>query len=277
MRNFILLIRKYKFLITFLLLQFFCFYLIIQNNSYQRSAYISTSNSVVGKIYTAYGNMTDYLKLGATNRSLAEENARLRKADSVNFYDKSFHHIKINDSIHLQQYEYISARVINNSVSKVNNYITIDKGSIHGVKPYMAVISGSGIVGIVKDVSEHFATVTSMLHSDTRISARLKKNNYFGTAVWNGISPRYGSLKDIPSHAKVSAGDTVETSTFSGLFPRGIMIGKIIEVSNSGESFKNVKLQFATDFHNLSYVYIVRNLLKEERDSLEIKTQSDVE
>lgn len=277
MRNFILLLKKYKFLLFFIFLQIICFYLIIQNNSYQRSAYVSSSNATVGKIYTAYSNVTDYLKLGATNRLLAEENARLRKADSINFYDNKFKLLKINDTLNRQQYEYISARVVNNSVSRVNNYITLDKGTHQGVKPYMAVISGAGVVGIVKDVSEHFCTVSSMLHSDTRISSRLRSNNYFGTTVWTGDSPLSGTLRDIPSHAKVSIGDTIETSTFSGLFPRGVMIGKVVEIGTTGESFKNIKVRFSTDFHNLSYVYIVRNLLKEELDKLQVKTESDVE
>jgi rod shape-determining protein MreC len=277
MRNFILLIRKYHFFIVFLLLQILSFYLLVNNNTYQRSVYVTTSNHMVGRIYAAYSQLTDYLKLGVTNRLLAEENARLRKADSANFYDKSFKWLKTNDSLQMQQFEYIPARVINNSVNRINNYITLDKGTIHGIRPYMAVACGTGVVGIVKDVSAHFSTVTSMLHSDTRISSKVKKNDYFGTTVWAGNSPSVGLLRDIPSHAQVSVGDTIITSTFSGIFPRGVQVGKVLEIGVSGESFKEIKLRFSTDFQNLSYVYVIRNILKTERDSLESQTTGNAE
>lgn len=276
MRNFILLIRRYNFLIIFLLLQIVSVYLLVQNNSYQRSVYVSTSNRIVGQIYTAYSSVTDYLKLGATNRLLAEENARLRRADSALFYDKSFEIIKINDSLQLQQYEYITARVINNSVNRVNNYLTLDKGRMHGIEPYMAVISSNGVVGIVKDVSEHFSTVTSLLHSGSRIPSKVKKNGYSGTTVWSGHSPRQGYLLDIPSHAQVAVGDTIVTSTYSNVFPRGIFIGVVTELGGGGESFKEIRLELSTDFQKLSYVYVVRNILKQERDSLETTIQADV-
>lgn len=242
------------------------------NNSYQRSAYVTTSNYVVGTIYSGYSQLTDYLKLGITNRQLAEENALLRQLDTANYYDQHFHWNKEDDSLLIQQYEYLPARVINNSVNRINNYLTLDKGSLHGIRPYMAVACGSGVVGIVKDVSPHFSTVSSLLHSDTRISSKIKSNDYFGTTVWSGNSPVIGQLRDIPSHAKVKVGDTIITSTFSGIFPRGIVIGKILELGNSGDSFKDIKIKFSTDFQNLSYVYVIRNILKEERDSLEAKT-----
>jgi rod shape-determining protein MreC len=127
MRNFFLLIRKYNFFIVFLLLEVISGILLVRNSTYQRAAVISTSNELVGNIYTAYSNVTDYLVLGETNRILSAENARLRRADSVSFYDPSFRVLRVNDTIGLQQYEYISARVVNNSVSRVNNYITLDK------------------------------------------------------------------------------------------------------------------------------------------------------
>jgi rod shape-determining protein MreC len=178
MRNFFLLIRKYNFFIVFLLLEVVSGILLVRNSTYQRAAVISTSNELVGKIYTAYSNVTDYLVLGETNRILSAENARLRRADSVSFYDPSFHVLRVNDTIGLQQYEYISARVVNNSVSRVNNYITLDKGSLQGIQPEMAVMGSNGVVGIVKDVSEHFSTVISLLHSSTKISSKIK---YFST------------------------------------------------------------------------------------------------
>ncbi len=271
MRNFFLLIRKYNFFIVFLLLEVVSGILLVRNSTYQRAAVISTSNELVGKVYTAYSNVTDYLVLGETNRILSAENARLRRADSVSFYDPSFRVLRVNDTIGLQQYEYISARVVNNSVSRVNNYITLDKGSLQGIQPEMAVMGSNGVVGIVKDVSEHFSTVISILHSSTKISSKIKKNNYFGSSVWDGENPQIAKLLDIPSHAQVKVGDTIVTSTYSGIFPRDILVGVVSEIGTSGESFKEIKLKLATDFQKLSYVYVIRNLLKSERDTIEAK------
>ena len=272
MRNFLLLIRRYNFFIVFLLLEVVSGILLIRNSTYQRAAIVGTSNDVIGQMYAAYSNVTDYLILGETNRILAAENARLRRADSASFYDPKFEIMKVNDSTGLQQYEYISARVINNSVTRVNNYITLDKGSMQGIRPEMAVMGSNGVVGIVKDVSEHFSTVISLLHSSTKISSKIKKNDYFGSTVWDGDSPQFARLLDIPSHAQVTVGDTIVTSSYSGIFPRDIFVGTVSELGTTGESFKEIKLRLSTDFQKLSYVYVVRNLMKSERDTLEAKS-----
>jgi rod shape-determining protein MreC len=272
MRNFFVLIRKYNFFIVFLLLEVVSGVLLVQNSTYQRAAIVGTSNELVGQMYAAYSNVTDYLILGETNRVLAAENARLRKADSSSFYDPKFEIMKVNDSLGLQQYEYISARVINNTVTRVNNYITLDKGSLQGIKPDDAVIGSTGVVGIVKDVSEHFSTVMSVLNSNYKVSSRIKKNDYCGSTVWDGDSPQFAQLFDIPSHAQVTVGDTIVTSAFSGIYPQGVMVGRVSEIGTSGESFKEIKLRLSTDFQKLSYVYVVRNLMKAERDTLEAKT-----
>ena len=272
MRNFLLLIRRYNFFIVFLLLEVVSGILLVRNSTYQRAAIVGTSNDVIGQMYAAYSNVTDYLILGETNRILAAENARLRRADSASFYDPKFEIMKVNDSTGLQQYEYISARVINNSVTRVNNYITLDKGSMQGIRPEMAVMGSNGVVGIVKDVSEHFSTVISLLHSSTKISSKIKKNDYFGSTVWDGDSPQFARLLDIPSHAQVTVGDTIVTSSYSGIFPRDIFVGTVSELGTTGESFKEIKLRLSTDFQKLSYVYVVRNLMKTERDTLEAKS-----
>jgi len=271
MRNFILILRKYNFFILFLLLQIFAFYLIFLNNSYQRATIVTTSNNLVGQVYEGYSVVNDYLRLGSTNKLLAAENARLRNFDSTSFYSLRTHQKQVFDSIYKQQYTYIDARVINNSIAFANNYLTLDKGSIHGVKPEQAVISSTGIVGIVKNVSSHYSTVISLLHSSLKISSRIKSNGYFGSCVWSGRSPQIAYLKDIPSHAIISLNDTIETSSYSSIFPQGIAIGRIVKLGNSGESFKNIELEYATNFENLSYVYVINNILKEELDSLESK------
>jgi rod shape-determining protein MreC len=271
MRNFFLLIRRYNFLLVFLLLQGVSVTLLIKNNSFQKAAVMGTSNAITGQIYEAYSNLSDYLILGETNRILAEENARLRRMDSASFYDTGFSLVDINDTNSKQQYQYISAKIINNSVNRVNNYITLDKGSLQGVLPEMAVISSNGVVGIVKDVSEHYSTVISLLHSATKISSKILKNDYFGSTVWDGSSPEQAKLLDIPSHAPLSVGDSIVTSTYSGIFPRDIMIGTVSALGTSGESFRDIHIKLSTNFQNLSYVYVVRNLHKSELDTLQAK------
>lgn len=271
MRNFFLLIRRYNFLLVFLLLQGVSVTLLIRNNSFQKAAVMGTSNQMIGQIYEAYSNLSDYLILGETNRLLAEENARLRRMDSTSFYDTGFSLIDVNDTNSKQQYQYISARIINNNVNRVNNYITLNKGSLQGVLPEMAVISSNGVVGIVKDVSEHYSTVISLLHSSTKISSKILKNDYFGSTVWDGLTPEQAKLLDIPSHAPLSVGDSIVTSTYSGIFPRNIMIGTVSALGTSGGSFRDIHIKLSTNFRSLSYVYVVRNLHKSEIDTLQAK------
>lgn len=277
MRNFILLLRRYNYFLVFLLLQGLSFFLISRNSHYQKAAIVGTSNAITGEIYTAYSDITDYLTLGVTNKLLVEENAQLRRLDTNAYYDNSYRLMRINDTIASQQYQYVTARVINNSVKNLNNYITLDKGYAQGIFPEMAVISSNGVVGIVKDVSEHFSTVISVLHRSTKISSKLIASDYFGSTVWDGKSPDYAKLYDIPSHTKVAVGDSVVTSTYSGIFPRNILVGTVSSIGNSGQSFKDITLKFSTNFRTLSYVYVVRDLLKSERDSLEIKTRKELD
>jgi rod shape-determining protein MreC len=275
MKNFFLLLRKYNFFLLFLILQGVSFYLLVNNNSFHRTTFINTSNYYVGQTYEAYSAATDYLKLSYNNKILAEENARLLNEMRMSFYDLDSTQSQVRDSLYKQQYTFVEAKIINNTVNKINNYITLNKGSMHGIKKEMAVISSSGVVGIVKDVSEHFSSVISILNSNIKISSKIKKNGYFGSLVWDGKSPRYCNLLDIPIHAQVEAGDTIITSEYSNIFPQGIMIGVVSETSVAGESFKGIRVELSVNFDNLSYVYVVNNLLKEERERLEKSSEND--
>jgi rod shape-determining protein MreC len=179
----------------------------------------------------------------------------------------------IKDTLRKQQYTYITARVINNSVNRRNNYLTLDKGSLQGIEKDMGVISSSGVVGIVKDVSKHYCTVMSVLHKNTRISARFNHNNYFGSPVWDGNDSREATLLDIAKHVKFSVGDTLVTTVFSSIFPEGVMVG-VVKESNikKGDNFYKITVNLSANFLNLSHVYIVNNLLKKEQQELEAGT-----
>jgi len=275
MKNFLLLIRKYNFFLLFLMLQITSFYLLVINNSYHRTSFINSSNFYVGQVYSSYATLTDYLKLSYNNRILAEENARLLNEMQFAWYELDSTQVNVKDSLYKQQYTFIEARIINNSTNRINNYITLNKGKMHGLEKDMAVISSSGVVGIVKDVSDHFSSVISILNAQIKISSKIKKNNYFGSLVWDGKSSQYCNLIDIPIHAPVEVGDTIITSEHSNIFPQGIIVGTVSETSTEGQSFKLIRIKLSVNFDNITNVYVVKDLLKEERRKLESTTQND--
>jgi rod shape-determining protein MreC len=276
MRNLLLFLWRHLNLILFIIIEIFCIVLIVNNNSYQRSSAISSANKIAGTVYSAVNTLEGYFNLRQTNMLLAEENARLHSISPSAYAKYINRRVIIHDTVYKQQYEYVFANVVNNSVNRRNNYLTLDKGSLHGIKPEMAVITASGIVGITKDVSPHFSSVLSVLNKDARISAKIRKNSFFGSLFWEGIDYKYGTLTDIPTHAGIKIGDTIVTNAYSAIFPDNIMIGQIESFSvKPGDNFYSIKVRFSTDFKNLSQVYVIRNLFKGEQRNLEQRSQND--
>jgi rod shape-determining protein MreC len=272
MRNLFLLLWRNNFTLLFVLLQFLSLFLIVKNNRFQQVSVFNSTNKVVGSIMEVVSYVTEYMHLRENNENLARENAMLKSMLPDAFYENRIVSNLITDSARLQTYSYINARVINNSVNKRNNFITLDKGRIHGIKSEMGVISSNGVVGIVKDVSEHFCTVMSVLHKNVKISTRFKNNNYFGSVSWNGKDNSIAQFTEISKHVKFSIGDTVVTTKYSSIFPENVMIGTIKEASvDQGGNFHVIEILLSTDFENLSHVYIVNNVLKEEQILLEDK------
>ncbi len=276
MRNLFLLLWKYNFFILFLLLETFCGYLIFQNNNFHRSSFVNSTNALSTKINSFVNNITDYIDLRSTNEALSRENAALKMLLPDVFYIDSALQKVNRDTVLKQQYSFIAAKVINNTINRRNNYLTLDKGQLLGVKPEMGVICGEGIVGIVKDVSDHYCSVMSFLHKDSRITARMKKNNFIGSLVWDGYDETHASFKDIAKHVVVVKGDTIITSSYSSIFPEGVMLGIVDEVSSGGgNNFQDIRIKLSTSFGKLSYVYIVNNLLKDEQRALEEPLKND--
>jgi len=274
MRNILVFIIRYHFLLLFLLLEFFSITLLINSTYYQSSAILKAGSRVTGRFYTGISNTTEYLKLRTTNEHLAQENALLRQMKGVSFLRNDTASFWVNDTLYKQQYKYIVAKVVLNTVGKRNNYIMLDKGSRSGIQKDMAVITSNGIVGTVVNVSENFCWVMSMLNKHTRISGRILKNNQMGTIIWNGVDHLYGTLTDIPAHVKIVKGDTIVSSGFSYIFPAGIMIGTITDFRvEQGEHFYTIPFKFSVDFNALQYVYVVNNLMKDEQESLEKSTE----
>ncbi len=274
MRNILAFIIRYHFLLLFLLLEIFSVALLVNSTYYQSSAILKAGSRATGRFYTSVSNATDYLKLRTTNEQLARENALLRQMKGVSFLKNDTSSFWVNDTLYKQQYKYIVSKVVLNTVGKRNNYIMLDKGSRSGIQKDMAVITSNGIVGTVVNVSENFSWVMSMLNKHTRISGRIIKNNQMGTIVWNGIDHIYGTLTDIPAHVKIAKGDTIVSSGYSYIFPAGLIIGTITDFRvEQGEHFYTIPFKFSVDFNALQYVYVVKNLMKEEQESLEKSTE----
>lgn len=271
MRNLWIFINRYSTFFLFILFFALSFILTIRNNSFQRASAINSSNEVVGRAYEKVDYFKAYIDLNETNLTLAHENAALRALLKSSNYDNEMISRTIRDTLLEPQYSYTEARVINNSINQKNNYLTVNRGSRHGIKKGMGVISSNGVVGIVLNVSPNFSTVQSLLHSDTRVSASLSKSEAFGSLVWgqNAVDPQYAVLRDIPNHVEVEKGERVVTSGYS-LFPPGIVIGQVEETGiTSGSSFLDIKIKLNNDFSTLRYVYIVTDKLATEKEQLE--------
>ncbi len=275
MERLFLFVYQNRAFFTFVALELVCAWLIVTNNHYQGAKFFNSSNGIVATMNNFSQGVRDYFQLREVNQMLAEENAALKEKinqqiqlvatlDSTGVRKDS-----IRDSARLNQYEFESAKVVNNHVDFVKNYFTIDKGEDRGLMPGMAVISPLGAVGKVKLVSRHFAVVTSLLHIDVMVSARLKSTEHFGTIQWDGRDPDFVEFRYIPRHVKPVVGDTVETSGYA-IFPDGIMVGTIAEVNLRDEAlFYDLKVKLSQDFRKLSFVTIVKSNMQPERDSLE--------
>jgi len=250
--------------------------LIVQYNYYQKSSFINTTNNISGGILSSFHSISEYFSLRETNQKLAEENARLL-SEAAKFYLKTdtLTHFQ-KDTIYNRQFVFTTAKVLSNSTNRRNNYLTLNKGSKHGIRIDMGVISSNGIVGIVKEVSTNFSSVISVLNKETKISAKIRKNGQIGTVIWEGGNYRYGHLIDIPTHIKPLIGDTIITSGFSNSFPEGILIGTISDFKiEKGDNFYTITIKFLNDFNSISYVNIIQNLMKPELDELTKNNKND--
>ncbi len=273
MKNLWLFLVRYNAFFWFVLFFTVAIILVVQNNRYQRSSFINSSNVVVGSFYDKLNSWKSYLALDETNKNLAQENALLRQQLQGYILKDTLDSIQLVDSIEANRYHFIMGEVVNNSIHQKSNFVTINKGSLDGIQKGLGVITSNGVVGIVLNVSPHFSTIQSLLHPDTRISVTLDTTNVFGSLVWgNNVDPRFAMVKDIPNHVKVQKGQKVYTSGFS-LFPKGIEIGSVEETGiQSGESFLDVRIKLRTNFSNINHVYVVKDLLEEEKNKLEEQT-----
>lgn len=255
--------------ILFLLLLAFSLFLTIQTHSFQKSKFISSANFFTGGVYSWTSDMESYFHLEQHNQRLLEENKTLR-TQLANF-EQNMDSLEAMDSLSLEEgYEFQTAEVINNNHGKINNYITINRGKEDGLTRDMGVVTSEGIVGIVENLSDQYATVISILNSNSRINAQLSKSNHFGTLVWNGEDPNVVQLTDIPGLAPVAKGDTIITGGRSHIFPKGIPVGEVEDYTlDQSESYYTIDIRLFNDMTNIGYVYLIENKNKEEVIELE--------
>ncbi len=278
MRNLFRFILQNHVVILFVVLEIFSFVLIFNYNNYQKVNFLNSSGRLTGKVYDSYSKAESFLRLPSVNRELAAENARLRELVGIIPGIR-----QIPDSLLKRgmdeplEYTYIPARIISNSVNRQHNYFTLDKGSDDGVRPDMGIISINGVAGIVIYVSPSFSTGLSLLNTRWNVSAKLAKNNYFGSLLWDGKNYREALLTEIPFHVDVAVGDTVVTSGFSSFFPEGVMLGTVESFDKpGGESFYSIRVKISVDFKALSFVEVIENNKKPEIDAIN-KLNSDNE
>lgn len=267
MRNILQFLIKYQFLLLFLLLEGIAISLVIRYNHYHQISYLNFAQQWHANLLLKKERVRQYLNLKSINERLVAENERLR--NELAHYKKFYTKYSQKTTVDSSDLHFLVARVINSSVHLPYNYLTIDKGELAGVEPNMAVICDKGIVGVVVATSKHFAVIMPVLNKKFKVSAKFKKNNYYGSFEWLGDNYRTGTLNDIPLHVPVARGDTIVTSGYSAIFPEGIMIGIVEDFSVSMGTFYSINVRLSTDFKNLYYVYIVSDNKRDERMTLE--------
>ena len=276
MRNFFKFLLRNSNTLLFLGLEILCFVMVVSFNDYQRSSFLSSANRISGSVYASTSRINHFFSLVDENKILSVENVRLRNQLNEWKAKVATGSIYRSDTLPEPQYFYRDAKVVNNSVNKARNFMTIDKGRGSGIVKDMAVVSPQGVVGTVWNTSDNFATVIPLINTQLKISGRLKSTNYFGSIEWDGLSPRFVWLTEIPIHAPVSMGDSVVTSGFSSIFPDDLLIGEVEDVeTDKGGGFYNIKVKLAVDFQSVSYVEVIENRLQNEQIQLEKKEAND--
>lgn len=276
MRNFLFFLLRHATTIFFLVLEALCIALIVNNNNYQKSAYMSSSARVIGGIYSVQSSITEYFGLRRVNRELLAENIEL--LNRVAILEEQLSSIPDSlipgeDSLRMQ-YVYRGARIINSTTNRSRNYLTANAGENVGIATDMAVVNRDGVVGIVSAASEHYATILPLINTSSHLSVKLKNSNFRGQLVWNGISPRRATVIDVPEHAVIAVGDSIVTSGSSSYFPEGLMVGTVEEVTaDKTGGFYNLQILLSVDYSSIYDVEIIEN--REQQEQLELEQLSN--
>lgn len=283
MRNLLEFLAKYNHWFVFLILEVVSMVLLFQYNSYQGSAWFSSANAVTGKLYEWDANVETFFSLTKVNQELTQRNAYLEQ--EVQKLSDSLVSVTKDSSIYhrdqfalLRNYRLIPAKVVANSVDKPGNLMTIDKGSADGIHKDMGVISGTGVVGIVYLVAEHYAIVIPVLNTKSNISCMIQNRGYFGYLRWKGGVSDLAYLEEVPRHAHFKLGDYVVTSGYSAVFLPGVRVGRILHVFNSADGLSyRVQLRLSTDFARLRDVCVIDDTAMKERLEIMRAAQDSIE
>ena len=274
MRNLLDFLARHNHWFLFVLLEVVSFVLVFRYNSYQGSVWFSSANAVAGKVYEARSAVDQYFSLAEVNRKLTERNLYLERelahlTDTTAAATKDSSWMQRVQAGVLRGYRSVPAKVVSNSLDKLNNFITIDKGTADGVQKDMGVACGLGVVGIVYLAAEHYSVVIPVLNSKSNISCSIRGRGYFGYLHWYGDRPDEAYVDDVPRHARFRIGDVVVTSGYSSVFPPGMLVGKIMRVYNSanGMSYR-LRVKLSTDFGNLRDVCVINDTEMVERMKL---------
>lgn len=274
MNTFLDFLRKYNYLILFLLLEVASFSLLFRFNHYQGGVWFTAANAVAARTNALYGDCVAFVQLREVNKDLVSRNVLLQRQNDAlrNALNKATHEDTYTEKYvagSLEGLKLIPATVVSNSSERANNYLVIDKGTADGVTPEMGVVGGGGVVGIVYMCGDHHSLVIPITNRKSSISCRVRGQNYFGALQWDGKSYLHAFLDDIPRYAKVRKGIVVETSGHSAVFPPGIFVGVVRNVQNSsdGQSYK-LDVQLGTDFGKVRDVEVIATAYKAEMDTL---------
>jgi rod shape-determining protein MreC len=278
MRNLIAFFRRFRVFLVFVLLQVFSLSVYFTFLNFPRSQYLTSASKVSGLILTVQNDITKHFNLSLNNDKLQKENIRLRNRLPQSFQRMQNGWAKINDTLFHQQYEYIPASVINSTSTKRNNYFTLNIGSDQGVVRGMGVFSDKGIVGIVHTSSTHFAVVKTVLTENINIDVMIEPIGLFGLMKWDGRDPRRGSITGISNDLKIKRWSKVVTRGGSGIFPRGLNVGKVEKLNPvEGKPLWDVVIRFSEDYRTIQRVYVIKNLFQEEQNKLELLIPEDKE
>lgn len=288
MRNLLAFLAKYNHWFVFILLEVICFVLLFRFNNFQGSVYFSSANAVAGKVYEYNSSVTTFFNMSQSNKKLSERNLILEQQVRALTQYIATHH---GDSLAMEQcqkqalagFKLIPAKVIQSTINREDNLITIDKGKADGIHEDMGVACGTGVVGVVYMASDHYSIVLPVINVNSNISVMIRKRGYFGFLHWKGTPSDIAYVDDVPRHARFVLGDYVVTNGYSSIFPPGIMVGKILHVFNSSDGLSyRVQLRLSTDFGKLRHVCVIDNsalkdkalLLKAAQDSLKPRDTS---
>ena len=282
MHNLLEFFAKYNHWFVFVILEVVSFVLLFQYNSYQGSVWFSSANAVTGKLYEWDSNVETFFSLTKVNQELTQRNAYLEQqvqqlSEKLTDATKDSTFVQRSQMSLLQSYHLITAKVVANSIDKPGNLMTIDKGRADGVRKDMGVVCGTGVVGIVYLVAEHYSVLIPVLNTKSNISCTIKNRGYFGYLRWKGGPSEYAYMEDVPRHAHFKLGDYVVTSGYSAVFPPGVLVGKVLHVFNSADGLSyRVQLKLSTDFAKLRDVCVIDDAPMRERLELMRAAQDSI-